>query len=341
MDKPGRVGARQYRQRCKGIDMYSPGGHTGSTYLRLSITDGCNLSCHYCRPESGPLEPEASPLADETELLELVRLIDRATGIHKLRLSGGEPLVHPRVVELVARLRSMLPAARLCLTTNGILLPRYGASLRRAGLQAVNVSLDSLDPDRFRDVTGGGQVESTLSGIRAAVNGRFDGVQVNTVLIRRINGDQLADLVRFAAGLGCEIRFIELMPFGLGSPIWQSDYLPADEALDSLKQDFPYLGEAPPSGTASRHRLLVDGRPATIGMISPVSKPFCSRCDRLRLSRKGQLYACLRQASRADLLAPLRAGDLESVCGRIQQALRDKQDPGQQWPDRPMISIGG
>ena len=321
--------------------MSSPDGLPSRTYMRLSITDRCNLTCRYCRPESGPAEPEAFPWADDRELLDLVRLVDDETGIYKLRLSGGEPLMHPQVVDVTARLRSILPGAKLCLTTNGILLPEYVKPLRMAGLDAVNVSLDSLDPDRFREVTGGGKLESSLRGIRAAITAGFSGIQINTVLIRRINGDQLADLVCFAAELGCEIRFIELMPFGFGNALWQSDYLPAHEALDSLKHAFQYLGTAPPTGTASRYRFLVDGRTATVGMITPVSQPFCPRCDRLRISRRGQLYACLRQSSGVDLLAPLRAGDWPAVRRCIRDALRDKQDPGQHWPERHMVTIGG
>lgn len=321
--------------------MSSPDGRSGRTYLRLSITDHCNLKCRYCRPESDPAEPEASPSADDSELVDLVRLADQETGIYKLRLSGGEPLMHPRVVEVMAELRSVLPVARLCLTTNGILLPRCIGSLREAGLDAVNISLDSLAPDRFQEVTGGGNLEATQRGIRAALAAGLSGVRINTVLIRRINGDQLADLVCFAAEMGCEIRFIELMPFGFGSGLWQSDYFAAEEALDALKEAFRYLGEAPPSGTASRYRFLVEGRPVTVGMITPVSRPFCSRCDRLRISRRGQLYACLRQSNPVDLLAPLRADDGPTVRQRIRESLRDKEDPGQQWPDRHMVTIGG
>jgi len=321
--------------------MRSPGGHPGRTYLRLSITDRCNLRCRYCRPESGPAEPEASPSANDAELLQLVRLVDEETGIRKIRLSGGEPLVHPRVADVTARLRSLLPDTKLCLTTNGILLDENVEPLREAGLDSVNVSLDSLDPQRFRDVTGGGKLESTLQGIRAAVVAGFSAVKINTVLIRRINGDQLPDLVRYAAKMDCEIRFIELMPFGHGAALSRSDYLAADAALDMLSSAFSYLGALPSTGTAARHRFLVDGRPVTVGMITPVSHPFCGRCDRLRVSHGGRLLACLRQSSSVDLLTPLRTGDEQIVRQRIRDSLRDKQDPGQHWPARHMVTIGG
>ena len=319
----------------------SPGDKSGRTYLRLSITDRCDWRCRYCRPELGVSEAKRFAVADDAELLELVRLVHEETGIYKLRLSGGEPLLYPRVAELTERLRRVLPDARLVLTTNGRLLADVVGALSEAGVDGVNVSLDSLDPDRFRDVTGGGEVEATLDGIHAAAAAGFSSVRLNTVLIRRTNGDQLADLVRYAAGLGCEIRFIELMPLGPGVALWQSDFLAADEALDVLKQAFEYLGTAPSTGTASRYRFQVEDRVVTVGMITPVSQPFCSRCDRLRLNRAGHLYACLRQPVGVELLSSLRAGEEQAVRQRIRESVRGKQDPGEYWPDRQMVTIGG
>ena len=320
-------------------------GLSGSTYLRLSVTDRCNLRCNYCRPASESLESEPQSelrqSADDAELFDLVRLMHEETGIHKLRISGGEPLLHPRLTELIEQLRSLLPEATLALTTNGTLLAKRAAPLRAAGLDSVNVSLDSLDPHRFRHLTGGGNLKSTLQGIRTAVAAGFSGVRINAVLMRRGNGGQLPDLVRFAAETGCEIRFIELMPFGHGAELFQSDYLAADEALDSLQRAFRYLGTAQPTGTAERHNFLVDGRSVTVGLITPVSRPFCSRCDRLRLSRSGRLYVCLRESQGVDLLAPLRAGDEQAVRQRLRDALSGKQDPGAHWPTRHMVKIGG
>ena len=313
----------------------------GRTYLRLSITDRCDFRCRYCRPESAASDSEPAPSADDAELLELVRLVHEATGIYKVRLSGGEPLLHPRVVDITAHLRALLPDAQLALTTNGRLLTAAVESLSGAGLDSVNISLDSLDPERFREVTGGGDLQATLDGIHAAVAAGFSRVKINTVLIRRTNGNQLSDLVRFAANLDCEIRFIELMPLGQGAAISRSDSLPAAEALALLQDTFQYLDTAPSTGTASRYRFFVDDRLVTVGMITPVSQPFCSRCDRLRMSRTGRLYACLRQPVGVDLLPPLRAGDEEAVRQRIRDSLHGKQDPGQHWPERHMVTIGG
>ncbi len=319
----------------------SPNEPRGHTYLRLSVTDRCNLRCRYCRPESGPHEPGSCNLADESELLDMVRLVHEETGIHKLRFSGGEPLLYGNLDGLVARFRRLLPETTFGITTNGTRLARTAAALRAAGLDTVNVSLDSLDPERFRNITGGGNLDGTLQGIHVATQAGFSSTKLNSVLIRRINGDQLPRLVRFAAQIHCEIRFIELMPFGQGAELFQSDYLAADEALASLKTTFEYLSDAPATGTATRHRFLVDGRVATVGLIRPVSEPFCSRCDRLRLTRTGRLYACLRQSSSVDLLSPLRAGDPETVRERIHSSMYGKTHPGRHWPERHMVTIGG
>ncbi len=316
-------------------------GLRGRTYLRLSVTDRCNLRCRYCRPAADPPQREPSPSADDAELLDLVRLVHDETGIYKLRLSGGEPLLDPRLAELIEQLRSLLPAAKLAVTTNGTLLAENAADLHAAGLDSVNVSLDTLDPDRFRRLTRGGDLAATVGGIHAAAAAGFSKVKINAVLIRRVNGRELPDLVRRAAELGCEIRFIELMPYGQGAALFRSDYLAADEALDSLRRAFRYLGAAPPTGTAARYRFDVDGRAVTVGMITPVSRPFCSRCDRLRLGRDGRLHVCLRQPSGVDLLGPLRAGDDCTVRRRIAEAVDGKQDPGTHWPARHMVTIGG
>ena len=181
---------------------------------------------------------------------------------------------------------------------------------------------------------------ATAVGSFAAAAG-FSQLKINAVLIRRINGGTLPDFVLFAAQLGCEIRFIELMPYGQGAALFRSDYLAADEALDSLGRAFGHLAAAAPTGTAQRYRLVVDGRAATVGMITPVSRPFCVRCDRLRLGRNGRLHACLRRSDSVDLLGPLRAGDSWTVRQRITDALQSKQDPGTHWPERHMVTIGG
>ena len=311
-----------------------------SIYLRLSVTDRCNLRCRYCRPP-GSDEFREGPRATDAELLDLVAAIDRAAQVAKLRLTGGEPLVHTRLPTLVSSLRRILPTTTLAVTTNGTLLPRQAAALRAAGLDALNISLDSLDAAAFRALNGG-VLSQTLAGLRAARAAGFAGIKLNAVLIRSVNGDALADLVRFAAAEDCEPRFIELMPYGPGAALFASDFLSADEALDRLKRAYPYLGACGQAGTALRYMFAIDGQPRPVGFITPVSHPFCDACNRWRLSSDGRLLACLRQRVGTDLLSPLRAGNRGAVQQRIDAMLDGKQAPGAcQWPVEEMVSIGG
>jgi len=323
-----------------------------AVYLRLSVTDRCNLRCRYCRPASseqdigrkyakGTFPFINNPSAADRELLELVRIMHEELWIRKLRLTGGEPLLHPHLVDLVVQLRRQLPQSTLCMTTNGTFLAKKAETLRIAGLDSLNVSLDTLNPDLFRELTGGGFLEDTIAGIGAAHAAGFTGIKLNAVLIRGINGESVAELVRFAARMDCEIRFIELMPYGHGSALFHTDYLAADEALSSLKKEFSYIGPLARSGTAARYSFLVDGRAINVGFITPVSHPFCSDCDRLRLSRTGQLFTCLRQQQGVDLLTLLRAGELDTLNEQIRTGFSGKHVPGNYWPDQHMVSIGG
>jgi cyclic pyranopterin phosphate synthase len=308
-------------------------------YLRLSITDACNLRCRYCRPATGGAPPQG-PAASDDELVELVRTVDAEVGLSKLRFTGGEPLMYAGLLPLVRRLRAALPNVRLALTTNGTLLAGLADELRAAGITAINVSLDSVAADRFRQWTGGA-VEDALQGIAATVAAGFEQLKINTVLIRRCNGDALPELVRFAATHGGEIRFIELMPCGQGAALFESDFMPADEALGAILDAFAYLGPEPATGTAQRHRFLVGDHEVVVGMITPVSHPFCSRCDRLRLDRRGRLTACLRCEGHVGLLPALRDGGAEAVRGLVRETLGAKRLPGDHWPRRAMVAIGG
>lgn len=312
-----------------------------SLYLRLSVTDRCDFRCQYCRPERAAGGAASCNAASNAELLELVRQIDRVRPVAKLRLTGGEPLLRSGLVDLTRDLRALLPDAALALTTNGSRLAQLAAPLRAAGVDALNVSLDTLDPAAFARLTRGGRLDDVLAGIEAARSVGFSKLKLNSVLIRGVNGGTLGDLVRFSAERGCEIRFIELMPCGPGADLFAIDRLTADEALSSLKLEFPYVEELPQDGTAQRHRFLVEGRETTIGMISPVSHPFCAACNRLRMDCRGRLVSCLRKPQSEDLLTPLRSGYLEEVERRIRDCLASKSSPGDVWPERQMVLIGG
>lgn len=310
-------------------------------YLRLSVTDHCNFRCQYCRPAKTTRDESRPPSASNAELLDLVRCIDRVRPLHKLRLTGGEPLLRPGLVDLVRNLRAILPDAVLALTTNGSLLLRLAGPLRAAGLDALNISLDTLDPAAFSTLSRGGQLDSVLAGIRAAQAEGFVKLKLNSVLIRRVNGGRLGSLVRLAVDSGCEIRFIELMPCGPGATLFATDFLPANEALTALEQEFACLGELDGDGTARRYRFTVEGRPVTIGLITPVSHPFCATCNRLRLDCRGRLVSCLRSPYSEDLLTPLHRGDEDEIAGRIRSCLAAKCSPGESWPERQMVWIGG
>jgi cyclic pyranopterin phosphate synthase len=316
----------------------SPGG--SRIYLRLSVTDRCNLRCAYCRPADGspPKDPDR---ASGDELLKLVESIHGEFPIGKLRLTGGEPLLADDLPQLTRQIRAILPHTQIGMTTNGLLLPRYARPLLEAGLESLNISLDTLSEHGFRDLTRGGQLARTVDGLRAAAEAGFVGIKLNAVLLRTVNGDQLCNLLRLAAGWGCEIRFIELMPTGEGAHLFDREYMSAEEAHKQLTSEFDYLGSEPNTGTARRHRLRVDGRPTIVGYIPTVSEPFCEGCDRYRLDVRGRLYACLRDGTGQDLLTPWRAGQTEVVAERIHAAMSGKTIPLGVWPTRLMVGVGG
>lgn len=310
-------------------------------YLRLSVTDRCNIRCRYCRPERDASGRRSLAVASDEELLTLVRLIHAEFPVYKVRVTGGEPLLHKNLPHLVGRLRAELPDAELALTTNALLLAPVAAALHRSGIEYLNISIDSVDAAGYRDLTRGGSLAAALDGIFAAREAGIRHIRLNAVLMRNINGNHLDGLVRLAAEHDCEMRFIELMPFGEGAALYESEYLPGAEALESLKRGFPYLGQAPESATADRHRFLVDDQERIVGMITTVSHPFCDRCDRARLDSHGRIFACLRTPEGVDLLSPLRAGQLDVVRQRIRQEVPNKTVPQGIWPGRSMVLIGG
>lgn len=312
-----------------------------SLYLRLSVTDHCNLRCRYCRPAHDPSGRPAPFAASDAELLEIIRLIRGEYPVHKIRVTGGEPLLHKDVPQLVARLHAEMPQAELALSTNGLLLAPIAGELRRAGIQSINISIDTLDVAAFRRLTRGGNVKTVLDGIAAARAVGFAKIRLNAVLMRHVNGSRLDELVSLAAQFDCEIRFIELMPYGEGAAIYDEEFFSGDEALESLQQSFEYLGPAPDSATAARYRFCVAGRERTVGFITTVSHPFCDRCDRLRLDSHGRIYACMRTPVGVDLLGPLRAGRIDVLRQRIRQETPNKTIPQGVWPGHSLVTIGG
>jgi cyclic pyranopterin phosphate synthase len=277
-------------------------------YLRISVTDRCNLRCVYCMPPEG-----VPPLvhADILSYEEIFRIaeISVGLGIRKIRLTGGEPLVRRGLVPLVARLARLTGLADLSLTTNGTLLGEHAGPLRDAGLRRINVSLDTLRPERYRAITRHGELQQALDGISAAAAAGILPIKINTVTLREFNADEAPDFARLTLAHPYEIRFIEFMPVGEHNG-WQRDRLvPGDEILQTLGAQFD-LESLPPEGAAAGPGRLyrIRGASGRIGFINPMTDHFCHLCNRLRLTPNGRLRTCLFDDGEVDLRARLRAG---------------------------------
>ncbi|GIW86261.1 MAG: GTP 3',8-cyclase [Isosphaeraceae bacterium] len=316
--------------------------------LRISVTDRCNIRCVYCMPETVRFLPRAEVLRFE----EIARVVRAAVplGIDKLRLTGGEPLVRrdlPRLITLLAEIDGIRDIA---LTTNGILLAPMARQLWDAGLRRINVSLDTLDPTRFEQLTRRSGFEQVIEGIHAAREAGFHPVKINAVAIKGVTEDDVVPLARFGRDHGCEIRFIEYMPLDAGDAWERGKVLFAEEILDRLAAEFGPLEPAPdqdPRAPALDY-VYTDGHPARVGLIASVSRPFCGSCNRLRLTADGKLRNCLFALDETDLRALLRGGaDDEALRAAIRASVAAKWE-GHEIntarfikPARLMHAIGG
>ncbi len=275
-------------------------------YLRISITDHCNLNCFYCRPLGGrPFTPHEMILRYE-EILRIVR-VAVGLGVKKARVTGGEPLLRKGVVDFISRL-SPSGIEDLGLTTNGILLKEFARPLREAGLSHVNISLDSLDPRNFQRITGSDGLGEVLAGIEEARKVGFKKIKINTVLIRGNNEAEILDFAELAFSRGLEVRFIEYMPY-LNGKEWQKDlYLQAEEVKKAINSRFPLepVEKQEKPGVAEMYRMK--GGQGRIGFISSISQHFCERCNRIRLTADGKLRNCLFSDEEIDILGPMRDG---------------------------------
>jgi cyclic pyranopterin phosphate synthase len=277
-------------------------------YLRVSVTDRCNLRCVYCMPEEGVSDIPHARILRYEEIERVVR-VAVGMGVKHVRITGGEPLVRRGVVDLVAMLDEIEGLDDLSMTTNGVLLPRYAGALAEAGLDRVNVSLDTLDPERFGRVTRWGSLEDVLAGRAAALEAGLRPVKVNTVVVRGLNDDEVVDFAALTLRSDWHVRFIEVMPLGRGAH-WAGDGVVAsseireriESALGPLE---PVRGERG-AGPARYYRL--PGAEGTLGFISPVSEHFCYACNRLRLTSDGRVLPCLLSSQSVDLRAALRSG---------------------------------
>ncbi len=312
-----------------------------SIYLRVSIQDQCNLRCTYCRPaEDVRLNPARQVLAT-SDLVELISLVQKTIPIRKLRLTGGEPLVREDVVDVVRKVRKLLPEVELCMTTNGVFLAHLATQLKDAGLDRLNVSLDTIDAKTYSSLTRGGDISKVIRGINAALEAGFDGLKLNAVLLRSSGKQGLVELAVFAAKLGVELRFIELMPISVAAGMHRLEFLTSSDALGYLEQEFGTAMSMESGGIAKRYRLPMGTGSVVVGFISSVTEPFCSNCDRLRVDSGGRIFACLRNPDWLDLGTPLKQGDAHEVERRIKAVLDAKRQPDSIWPGRQMSAIGG
>ena len=323
-----------------------------ATDLRVSLTDKCNLRCSYCMPPEG-LEwlPTAEVLTDD----EVVRLVAVAVGegVHEVRFTGGEPLLRRGLVSIVERVSALRTPEgvrpHLSLTTNGIGLARTAEALAAAGLDRVNVSLDTLDPERFAQIARRDRLTDVLAGMAAAEAAGLVPVKVNAVLVRGVNDDEAVPLLRWALAAGYRLRFIEQMPLDAQHGWDRTEMVTAQEILDRLAEAFT-LGpvEDEERGSAPAEEWVVDGGPGRVGVIGSVTRPFCGACDRVRLTADGQLRNCLFAREESDLRAAIRSGASdEDLAARMRAALLAKRpghgidEPGFLQPTRPMSAIGG
>lgn len=304
-------------------------------YLRISVTDLCNLRCVYCMPENGV---EKRCHTDVMSVEEVIRAVEAAAdcGITKVRITGGEPLVRKGIIDICRGVASTPGIEEVCITTNGVLLPKYAAQLKEAGVSRLNISLDTLDPEKYAMLTRVGRLDDALAGLEAAEQAGFTGTKINAVLIGGINSGEISDLVGLTKDRDLEFRFIELMPIGECSQWDKERFIPGQTVLDAV----PELAEDGMSGVSRMYR--VPGWKGRVGLIDPISHRFCDRCNRIRITSDGKVKPCLHSAGEFDL----RGLDREGMAEVLRRAIESK--PGRHMLEerssesiRNMNEIGG
>ena len=316
--------------------------------LRVSVTDRCNLRCTYCMPAEGlPWLPKPDMLTDE-ELVRIVGLFVR-DGITQVRLTGGEPLLRRSLVDVVGAIAALDPRPRIAMTTNGVGLDRLARPLAAAGLDRVNVSLDTIDSETFTRLTRRDRLSDVEAGLKAAADAGLAPVKVNAVAMRGVNDADVADVLAWCIDRGYELRFIEQMPLDAQHAWDRSDMVSAEEIRERLLQRFTLTPfPAADRGSAPAERFLVNGGPSTVGIIASVTQPFCAACDRTRLTADGQVRNCLFSTTETDLRGPMRDGATDDeLLGLIRGEMWRKRRghgidaPDFVQPERPMSAIGG
>ena len=314
-------------------------------YLRISVTDRCNLRCVYCMPEEGVTLMSHHDILSYEEIYTVAK-VAAGLGINKIRLTGGEPLVRLGLADLVGMLAGIDAIDDISLTTNGILLAQHAAGLKKAGLRRVNISLDTLKPERFGQITRCGKLEDTLQGIAAARAAGLDPVKINMVVMAGVNDDELTDFARKTINDGWHVRFIEHMPVNGDEPAFTRLF-----SVSEMRKRIETLGKLEPwkvdvgNGPAKYFRL--PGARGTVGFITPVTEHFCYQCNRLRLTADGKLRPCLLSEEEIDLREPLRSGASPDELKRlIEKAIASKPEShhlaeGNKHRGRPFSQVGG
>ena len=319
--------------------------------LRVSLTDRCSLRCTYCMPFNFDkwLPTESLLTANE-----LVNVIDIAVsqGVSEVRLTGGEPLLRPDIVEIVSRINSLEKAPELSMTTNGVALAKVAKALAEAGLRRINISLDTLDWERFKRLTFRDRYDDVIEGIAAARIAGLAPIKINTVLMRGINDDEALPLLKWALSENLNLRFIEQMPLDAGDAWTRKNLITADEIFQQLNSEFE-LTPVSDRGSSPAEEFYINGGPATVGIIGSVTRSFCANCDRLRLTSDGQLRNCLFSNEETDLRSILRNGRLsdaekrQDIVKAFGLSVKAKlpghgiNNPDFVKPVRPMSAIGG
>ena len=284
------------------------------TYLRVSVTELCNLRCRYCMPEEGVCKKSHDDMLTEDELIRAVEAA-ASLGITKLRITGGEPLVKKNIVSICRRAAAVAGIREVCVTTNAILLPELAKPLREAGVRRLNLSLDTLKPEKYAYITRIGDLETFWEGFDAAMDAGFEKIKINAVLVGGFNDDEIVPLAELTKKYPVDMRFIEMMPMYDSGDFDSSAYIPYTRVLEKLPEA---AAVAPDGGVAKLYRL--PGAQGNIGLISPVSAHFCGDCNRIRLTADGKVKPCLHSGAEY----PLKGLDLEGMRRQLEMAIRNK-----------------
>ena len=320
-------------------------------YMRISITELCNLRCRYCMPEDGVCKKSHEEMMTQEDIIKAVKVASRL-GVSKIRLTGGEPLVKKDIVQLVSRLNEIDGIEEICITTNAALLPKYAKDLKEAGLNRINISLDTLNPGKFKFITRIGELKDTLAGIDSALNVGFDKIKINSVLIGGFNDDEIVDLSNLTLRQPTDVRFIELMPMYDSGDFGKNAFIPSKIVIDKIKEFYKGKFESDnliivpvdvEKGTVAK-TYRINGAMANVGLISAVSNHFCNECNRIRLTSDGKIKPCLH-SNQEILIKGLDENEMEEKFREAILAKPEKHDvlsyESRSHAERNMNQIGG